>query len=179
MLTVDKAAVVLIDVQGKLASLMFERERLYQNLRILLQGARILELPILWLEQYPKGLGPTVPEIAAILDGLEPIDKTAFSACGEPRFNEALAATGRRQAIVAGIESHVCVYQTTRDLLASGHEVEIIADAVSSRTEANYRLGLERMESMGASVSSVEMCLFELLREAGSEQFKQISRLVR
>ncbi|MBT3346234.1 MAG: hydrolase [Gemmatimonadetes bacterium] len=179
MLTVDKAAVVLIDVQGKLASLMFERDRLYQNLQILLQGARILELPILWLEQYPKGLGPTVPQIAGILDGLEPIAKTSFSACGEPRFIEALAATGRRQAIVAGIESHVCVYQTTRDLLASGHEVEIIADAVSSRTEANCRLGLKRMESMGASMSSVEMCLFELLREAGSEQFKQISRLVR
>ena len=179
MLTTDQAALVLIDVQGKLASLMFERERLYQNLQILLKGARILGLPILWLQQYPKGLGPTVPEIAAILDGLEPIDKTAFSACGESRFTEALAASGRRQAIVAGIESHVCVYQTTRDLLSSGHDVEVIADAVSSRSETNYLLGLERMASMGAARSSVEMCLFELLREAGSDAFKQISKLVR
>lgn len=179
MLKVENAAIVLVDVQGKLASLMFERERLFENLQILLKGARILELPVLWLEQYPQGLGPTIPEIAEILDGQSPISKTSFSACGEPGFVEALAQSGRKQVIVAGIESHVCVYQTTRDLLAKGVDVEVIGDAVSSRTEANYRLGIDRMASMGATVSSTEMCLFELLREAGSDVFKQISQLVR
>ncbi len=179
MVRVDQSSFVLIDVQGKLATLMFERQRLVENLQILLKGARILNLPILWLEQYPKGLGPTVPEVAEILDGLDPISKTTFSACGEQRFLDALSTTGRRQTIVAGIESHVCVYQTTRDLLADDMEVEVITDAVSSRTEANYRLGLGRMASMGATLSSVEMCLFELLREAGSDPFKEISRLVR
>lgn len=179
MLSVDRSALVLIDVQGKLASLMFEKDRLYRNLQILLRGARILDVPILWLEQYPKGLGPTVPEIAELLTGLTPIAKTAFSACGEPQFIEALERTGRRQTLVAGIESHVCVYQTTRDLLTSGHDVEVVTDAVSSRTETNYRVGLERMSSMGAGLSSVEMCLFELMRQAGGDQFKEISRLVR
>ncbi len=175
----DEAAVVLIDVQGKLASLMFERERLYANLQILLRGARILEIPVLWLEQYPQGLGPTVPEIASLLEGFTPIAKTTFSACGDAAFLQTLEKTGRRQTIVAGIESHVCVYQTARDLLHRDYDVEIVTDAVSSRSETNYRLGLERMSSMGATLSSVEMCLFELLGEAGSDQFKEISRLVR
>jgi nicotinamidase-related amidase len=179
MLKVESTAIVLIDVQGKLASLMFERERLVQNLQILLKSAHILDLPILWLEQYPQGLGPTIPELAAILDGETPISKTSFSACGEPNFMEALGESGCQQAMVAGIESHVCVYQTTRDLLAEDLEVEVIGDAVSSRTEANYKLGIQRMANMGATISSVEMCLFELLREAGSDVFKQISRLVR
>lgn len=179
MLNIENATIVLIDVQGKLASLMFKRERLVQNLQILLKGARILELPILWLEQYPQGLGPTIPEIATILDGQTPISKTSFSACGEPGFVEALARSGRKQVIVAGIESHVCVYQTTRDLLATGLEVEVIGDAVSSRTEANYRLGIDRMANMGATISSMEMCLFDLLGEAGSDVFKQISQLIR
>ena len=179
MLQTQDSIVVLIDVQGKLASLMSDREQLYRQLQILLHGARILKVPILWLEQYRQGLGPTVAELAAILDGLEPIDKTTFSACGSPRFMQDLRQSGRRSVIVAGIESHVCVYQTTRDLLSAGYDVEVIAYAVSSRTVDNRQAGLQRMASLGAGMMSTEMVLFEWLRQAGSAEFKEISRLVR
>ncbi|HJP31245.1 MAG TPA: hydrolase [Candidatus Latescibacteria bacterium] len=179
MLRVEDSVVVLIDVQGKLAELMHEKEQLYQQLKILLRGARVLEVPILWLEQYPQGLGPTVPEISALLEGLEPIDKTSFSACGAEQFQQALRDVDRSTVVVAGIEGHVCVYQTVQDLLVAGFSVEVVGDAVSSRTAANRRAGLERMERLGAGMVTVEMVLFEWLREAGTAAFKEISKLVR
>lgn len=179
MTTADHSLVALIDVQGKLASLMHEREALYRQLQIFLQGTRILDIPVLWLEQYPKGLGPTVPEIASLLVDLQPIAKTSFSAFGDPTFHEALTQSGRRHVVVAGIEAHVCVYQTARDLLAEGYSVDVVQDAVSSRTQANRDAGLARMTRLGAGMTTVEMQLFDWLREAGSPQFKEISRLVR
>ena len=179
MLAVEDSIVVLIDVQGKLAELMHDKQQLYRHLQILLRGARILGIPILWLEQYPKGLGPTVAEVAEILDDLDPIDKISFSACGSERFQQALRDSGRKSVAVAGIESHVCVYQTTRDLLTAGYRVEVIGDAVSSRSSDNRQAGLQRMASLGAGMMSTEMILFEWLREAGSDEFKEISRLVR
>ncbi len=179
MLQTADSIVVLIDVQGKLAELMYDKQRLYLQLLMLLRGARILKIPILWLEQYPQGLGPTVPEIAAVLADLEPIDKTSFSACGSPRFQQALQDSGRKSVVVAGIESHVCVYQTARDLLTEGYRVEVVADAVSSRTVDNRQAGLQRMARLGAGMMSTEMLLFEWLRESGSADFKEISRLVR
>ncbi len=179
MLRPDNTALIVVDVQGKLATLMHQKEELYRNLQILIQGARALELPILWLEQYPKGLGPTIPEVAELLTGLQPVAKTRFSGCGEPEFCEELRATGRRQLLLAGIETHICVYQTARDLLAQGYHVEVVADAVSSRTPQNRQIGLGKMRQHGAEVTSVEMVLFELLREAGTPAFKQIAPLVR
>lgn len=179
MLKVTDSVVTLIDVQGKLAQLMHERESLYRHLQILLQGTRLLGVPIIWLEQYPQGLGPTVPEIAQLLDGLEPIEKTCFSACGSDDYQQALRGTGAKSVLLAGIESHVCVYQTARDLLAAGYCVEVAADAVSSRTSDNRDAGLRRMAADGAGLMTTEMVLFEWLREAGSTEFKEISRLVR
>ena len=137
MLQRDHAALVLIDIQGKMAERMHDKETLYRNLQILVQGARALDLPVLWLEQYPRGLGPTIPEIAELLSDQRPLAKTCFSACGLDAFQTALRATGRRQILLAGIESHICVWQTARDLLNTGHHVEIVSDAVSSRTAAN------------------------------------------
>jgi len=179
LLTPDQSVLALIDVQGKLAQLMHEREALFDNLQRLVKGVRVLELPVLWLEQYPQGLGPTIPEVAHLLTGLQPIAKTCFSAWGSGEFRDRLAAAGRRQVLLAGIESHVCVYQTAVDLLAAGYEVEVVADAVSSRTAANRRLGLDRMRLAGARVSSVEMALFELLRTAEAPAFKEIARIVK
>jgi nicotinamidase-related amidase len=179
MLTAENTALVLIDVQGKLATLMHQREQLYRNLQILIQGVRILELPVLWLEQYPQGLGPTIPEVTKLLPDRQPIPKLCFSGCGQPEFGDALRATGRRQLLVAGIEAHICVYQTTRDLLAQGYHVEVVADAVSSRTPENRQVGLDRMAREGAGLTCVEMSLFELLREAFGPQFKEIARLVK
>ncbi|MDA0745956.1 MAG: hydrolase [bacterium] len=179
MLKAEHTALALIDVQGKLASLMVEKESLFRNLRILIQGAQVLELPIFWMEQYPEGLGPTVPEVAELLAGVEPISKLCFSACGKTEFLDGLRQRQVRQVLVAGIETHICVYQTARNLLDLGFHVEVVADAVSSRTQQNRNIGLEKMACAGAEITSVEMALFELLREAGTPQFKQIARLVK
>jgi nicotinamidase-related amidase len=179
MLKPDNTALILIDIQGKLASLMHQREQLYRNLEILLKGAQVLELPILWLEQYPQGLGPTIPEVAGLLKDQQPLAKLCFSACGLPEFSQALRASGRRRVLLAGIEAHICVYQTCRDLLDQGYGVEVVGDAVSSRTPENKKTGLDRMAQAGAVLTSVEMALFELLRVAGTPQFKEIARLVK
>lgn len=179
MLKVATTALVLIDVQGKLATLMHEKDELFRNLEILIRGVDTLELPILWLEQYPEGLGPTVPQIAALMGERTPISKTCFSACGSDEFRQQLRACGRRQLLLAGIEAHICVYQTARHLLAEGFRVEVVADAVSSRTPQNRSIGLDEMVRAGACLTSVEMALFELLEEAGSPQFKTIAGLVK
>ena len=175
----NETAFVLIDVQGKLAQVMHQREDLFRNLGILIRGLRKLGVPIIWLEQYPEGLGPTIPEVADLLAGEQPIPKVCFSACGVPEFTAQLEAAGRKHIVVAGIEAHICVYQTVRDLLASGHTVEVVSDCVSSRTPENRQVGLERMAQMGASVTSVEMLLFEMLREANTDTFREIAKLVR
>ncbi len=179
MLKIENTALILIDVQGKLAGLMHEKEELFRNLEILIRGAEALDLPILWLEQYPQGLGPTVPEVAQLLGDRKPIEKTCFSACGNDEFRRQLQNCGRRQLLVAGIETHICVYQTARHLLHEDYHVEVVGDAVSSRTAQSKALGLEKMAGAGAQVSSVEMALFELLEEAGTPQFKTIARLVK
>jgi len=175
----ESAALVVVDVQGKLASLMHDREQFYSNLQILARGARILELPIYWLEQYPEGLGPTIPEMSELLTDLEPMSKVCFSGCGLDEFAEKLRSGGRQQILVCGLETHICVYQTVRDLLADGYHVQVVADAVSSRTAGNRQIGLDRMARLGAHLTSVEMALFELLGKAGTPPFKEIARLVK
>jgi len=178
MLQIDDTALLIIDIQGKLASLMYEKERLYDNTVKMLQAARILGLDVICTEQYPQGLGPTVPEISEHLD-VETIPKLAFSCCGQEEFGAALARTGCSQVLVAGIETHICVFQTTMDLLAGDYDVHILSDAVSSRTKANWKLGLERMNHAGAVISGVEMALFEMLQVAKGDQFKQIAKIVK
>ncbi len=179
MLKVREAVLVVVDVQGKLAESMYERDRLYQNLRTLIKGCQVLQIPRLWLEQYPKGLGPTVPEVAELLAGGSPIAKVSFSGCGQTEFVEHLREHGRQQVLIAGIEAHVCVYQTVRDLLKDGYHVEVVADAVSSRTAENRQIGLDRMARAGAAITSVEMALFELMEKAGTPEFKEIVGLVK
>jgi len=179
VLKTNNTALVLIDIQGKLASLMHDKETLYANLQTLVKGVQALELPILWLEQYPKGLGPTIPELSALLQGQAPLAKTCFSAYGLDEFRQALQQTRRRQILLAGIETHICVYQTARDLLDNGFYVEVVADAVSSRTPQNNAVGLEKMLHCGAQITAVEMCLFELLQKAGGAQFKEIAALIK
>ncbi|MFH1568065.1 MAG: hydrolase [Gemmatimonadota bacterium] len=179
MLRPDSAGLVVVDVQGKLATLMHDREALYRNLQILIAGSQVLRLPIFWLEQYPQGLGPTIPEVAELLGDLKPLPKVCFSGCGDDEFRRRVRTSGRCQLLLCGIEAHICVYQTTRDLLAEGYHVELVADAVSSRTAANRQIGLDRAARLGAHITSVEMALFELLRVAGGPEFKEIARLVK
>lgn len=165
--------------RGKLAHLMHQKEALFENLQRIIKGAQVLGIPILWVEQNPEGLGPTIPEVAHLLPDVQPISKLSFSCCGSDRFVGALEATKRTQVLLAGIEAHVCVYQTTVDLLDLGYGVEIVADAVSSRTAQNKQIGLARASGAGAALTSVEMALFELLRAAEGPEFKEILKIVK
>ncbi|MBN1400522.1 MAG: hydrolase [Anaerolineae bacterium] len=179
MLSRDNTLLVLVDVQGKLAQIMHDREALFRNLVQLVRGVRVLGLPIIWMEQNPRGLGPTIPELAELLPDLEPIPKLSFSCCGSPEFHRALKAHDRRQVLIAGIETHVCIYQTTLDLLSLGYEVQVVGDAVSSRRAVNREIALERVRQAGAAVTSVEMALFEILRVAEGPAFKAMLQVVR
>lgn len=179
MFSIDKSLLLVIDIQGKLADLMTDKKQTYDNVEILIQGAKILNLPILVTEQYPKGLGHTIEPLAKLLTDITPIEKTSFSCCGDTKFMDALQSTNRNQIIICGIETHICVYQTSVELLKMGYELEIIADAVSSRTIDNKLIGLDKIKSAGGQISCTETILFELLKKAGSSEFKEISKLVK
>ncbi|HPC96894.1 MAG TPA: hydrolase [Sedimentisphaerales bacterium] len=179
MLEIDQCCLVVVDIQGKLAQLMADKETLFRNVRILIQAARILEIPILWCQQVPQALGPTVPEVAELLAGVEPIDKASFSCAGHEPFNVKLESLSRRQVVLCGIETHVCIYQTAMDLLAQDYGVTVVADAVSSRTAENRQIALARLAAEGAAVACTEMVLFELLKTAQHPHFKPIARLVK
>ena len=179
MLKRENTVLLLIDIQGKLAHLMHAKESLFDSLQKLIKGIQVLDIPILWVEQNPTGLGPTIPEIAALLPDNEPISKMSFSSCREERFLQALKEQNRSQVLVAGIETHICVYQTTADLIDMGYEVQIVTDAVSSRVAENKQVGLQKMSTAGALMTSVETALFELLGVAGGDVFKEIVRIVK
>ena len=177
-----KTVLVIIDVQEKLMPVIDGADEVIRNLERLVRGCHILGVPVVITEQYVKGLGPTVEPVRRALEetsGYEPIEKMCFSADGCDAFSARLAALGRTQVLVAGVETHVCVYQTVEDLLARDLSVSVIADAVSSRTPRNRELALQRFVSDGAKLSSTEMALFELTVYAGTDEFRAISRLVR
>jgi nicotinamidase-related amidase len=171
----ERAALVVVDVQEAFRPAVLDFERVAGEVGRLVQGARALGVPLVVTEQYPRGLGSTVPEVADLLDGVEPVEKVCFSAAAAEGFD----LQGRDQALLCGIESHVCVSQTAHDLLDGGLEVHVARDAVSSRTAENRELGLRKMESAGAVVTSVETALFELVGAAGSEEFKAVQALVK
>jgi nicotinamidase-related amidase len=167
---------LVIDVQTKLVDQMAERERLVANIARLVAGAKILGLPVQATEQYPKGIGPTVPELATRLPPRP--EKLTFSCCGLPEVAEQFRASGVRKVVLAGIETHVCVQQTALDLVAQGFHVYVPADAVASRKELDRELALRRMERAGVVLTTTEAALFEWTEVAGTPEFKQISRLV-
>ncbi len=179
MLEIDKSVLLVIDVQEKLLPVINEKEHVTANITKLIRGAQVLEIPLLVTEQYPKGLGKTVPEIAELIPAIEPLPKTSFSCYSDEGFKKALVASGRKQVLICGIECHVCVYQTAMELKEAGYEVQVVADAVSSRTAENKEIGLNLMRQTGISVSGVETVLFELIKIAEGEKFKAISRIVK
>jgi nicotinamidase-related amidase len=171
----ERAALVVVDVQEGFRKVMPEFGRIAEATATLVRGADAIGVPVLITEQYPKGLGETAPEVAeALPDDARPLEKTIFSAAEAEGFD----LEGRDQAIVCGIETHVCVNQTVLDLLASGAEVQVVEDAVSSRFEGNKRIGLQKMERAGAVLTSVETALFELLGRAGTDEFKAVQKLI-
>ena len=159
--------------------LMPQADDLTNNLTRMIEAARILSLPILWTEQAPDKIGKTIPQIAGLLKDNSPIEKISFSCCRDAVFMQALGRLEKKQILMTGIETHVCVYQTARDLIAAGFDVQLILDAVSSRNEFNKHVGVEKIKAMGGHVTSVETVVCELLGEAKGNQFKEILKLIK
>lgn len=185
-LVAEKAGLCVIDIQEKLAAAMPEKvlKGTLRNCLNLIETARVLSLPVAVSEQYPKGLGRTLPVIAESVLRLPReqvffFDKLQFGCPGTPSFDAWLARSGRSQWVLAGMESHVCVYQTARALVQAGLEVQVPRDAVVSRTLANWEVGLTLMDRSGAVVSCTEAVIFDLLKQAGTQEFKVLSRLIR
>ncbi|VGO22880.1 isochorismatase family protein [Pontiella sulfatireligans] len=179
MLKRDEAVLVFIDVQGRLHEIMDGKEALDANLEKLIRCAQLLEVPILATEQIPEKLGPTNEPFKSMLADEVAVSKSSFSCCGEPKFMEQLERLGRRQFILVGIETHVCVYQTAIDLVEFGSEVFIAADAVASRSPENKALALQALRGAGAKALPTETLLFALLRDAADPRFKELLKLIK
>ncbi|MBN2496833.1 MAG: isochorismatase family protein [Deltaproteobacteria bacterium] len=175
------AALLVIDVQEKLFARMHDKEGLRRAVLQAVQGAIALDLPIVWAEQYPAGMGPTIPELDSLLRqaGRAPLAKKTFSCLAHPEIEAAVRACGAERWLLAGIETHVCVFQTARDLVAAGYRVEVLADACSSRRPADREAGLRRIEQEGGLRASVEMALFDLLGAAEGPAFKRVLSIVK
>ncbi len=179
-LQVTSSQLVLLDMQVKLASAMpvDAMADVVKNCGILLQAAKILDVPLIVTEQYPQGLGHTLPELTALLPACNPVEKIAFSCVNEPKFNRQLTRD-HAQVVLSGMEAHICILQTALDLLAAGKQVFIAEDAVISRSYANKANAIARMRDAGCVISNTESIVFEWLGMAGSDAFKTISKLVR
>jgi nicotinamidase-related amidase len=175
-LEAEQCALVVIDIQEKLLPPIFQKEQLVRNAQLLIRAAGILKIPALVSTQYAKGLGGTVPDVASLLPGTESIDKTLFSCFGSDAFCSLLKRLpGQRTTLLlCGMESHICVAQTALSALREGYLVHIASDAVSSRTEWNWKIGLDRMRAAGAIISSTEMMIYELMRSSSSAAFKEL-----
>lgn len=179
LLNRDETALVIIDVQERLAAAMSERERVVANCLHLAALAEMYSIPVIVTEQYPRGLGPTVLEIKEALHAYRPVEKITFSCCEAPSFLAEIRATGRIRLVLTGMETHICVLQTCLGLLGEGFAVHVAADAVCSRSKANWKSGCGIMRDAGAAITNTETVLFQLLREAGTEEFKTISKRIR
>ena len=178
MLRIDDTAVVIVDVQTRLVPAIDQADRVVHNVRTLAAAAGVLGLDIVWTEQNPRALGPTVAELADVLPG-EPIEKMTFSCGKHPPFLAELAGRSKPQILLAGIETHVCIYQTAMDLIDAEYEVHVVADAAGSRDPENKAVALAKMCAAGANITTVEMALFELMVTAEHERFRDILRLVK
>ena len=176
-----KPVLVVVDVQERLFNAMDveRRDDMVRNIKILGAAARRLGLPVLATEQYPKGLGRTLPELRGLLEDVTPIEKTVFSCCSAPGFIERLRGLDPSRVILAGIEAHVCVLLTALDLLDQGFQVSVVADAVSSRTPAKVELGLAQARQAGAVVTATETVVFQLLGRADTDAFREIAKLLK
>jgi nicotinamidase-related amidase len=172
----QETSLLVVDIQERLAAVMGDRERVVANAGRLIAGAKLLGVPVVHSEQYPRGLGPTVPELRAALEPAAPVEKLTFDCCGEPTFAPALERTA---VVVCGMETHICVLQTVLGLIARGAVVHVAADAACSRDPENARVALELMRDAGAVVTCTETVLFQLLERAGTPEFKAVQQLVK
>jgi nicotinamidase-related amidase len=187
MLDPATTLLVLLDVQEKLTSVMHEREALVASLVKLLKGMNVLGIPVIQVEQNPAKMGPTIADLQPLLPGTPPLTKTCFSCSGSDAFNASVKASGRKQILIAGIETHVCVYQTAVALIRDSYAVEVVADAVSSRHAQDHAVGLEKIREAGrhsngsgqGHITTVETALFELMRTADHASFREILKIVK
>lgn len=175
-LEAEQCALIVIDIQEKLLPPIFQKEQLVRNTQLLIRAAHILKIPAIVSTQYAKGLGPTVPDVASLLAGTEAVDKTLFSCFGSEVFCSLIKRLpGQRTTLLlCGMESHICVTQTALAALRDGYLVHVASDAVSSRTKWNWKIGLDRMRTAGAIISSTEMMIYELMRSSSSAAFKEL-----
>ena len=174
-----RACVLVVDVQERLVPVMWNFAPVEKYCRAMILAARELDLPVLATEQYPKGLGRTVSEIRSAIPDYQPIEKVAFNCCGEPTFVSEIKKLGRPKILVTGMETHICVLQTTVGLLKAEFIVHVVEDAVCSRTRENWDTGKAFMRDAGAVVTCTETALFQILRVAGTEEFKSISQRIK
>ncbi len=179
LLSAKESLLLVIDIQDRLLPVMHEGERVVRQTGILLQAAARLQIPVLLTEQYPKGLGATVPEIRAAAGDSAALEKLHFSAWSEPSVREHIARVDCPQVVIAGIEAHVCVLQTALELAGAGHKVMVVTDAISSRHPDSAAVAKDRMMAAGIGLATTEMCLFEWLGSAAHPEFKTLSRLIK
>jgi len=178
LISAEESCLMVIDVQEKLVPAMCGMDPVIENIRILMLAAAKLSVPVLVSEQYPKGLGHTIAELSSLAEDV-PCEKISFSGLAEAGFATRFHNLGRRQVVMVGIEAHVCVLQTSMQLLSRGVRVFVVADATTSRTDKNHDLALQRLAAAGAVIVSTEMVVFEWLERAGTDEFKELSKLIR
>ena len=174
----DETLLLVVDIQDRLARVMNDKDQVIHHSRILIHAAAEMDFPVLVTEQYPKGLGLTVPELLDCVDEDRLFTKNSFTAYTD-QVKEALGRLGRKKILIAGMETHVCVFQTARDLLGDGYQVFLVGDAVTARTRINHMNGLDLIRSMGAVITNTETAVFDLLKVAGTPEFKVMSALIK
>jgi nicotinamidase-related amidase len=180
LLRAEECALAVVDIQEKLLPSIWEKERVVRNAQVLIRAAEAMDIPVVVTTQYVKGLGPVVPEIASLLPETTPIEKLEFGCFGNDAFCSAVGQlAGRNTLLVCGIETHICVMQTALGALNQRMNVHVAADAVSSRTELNWTLGLQRMRDAGAVISSTEMMIYELMGKSGTATFKEMLKWIK
>ena len=179
MLKKDDTGLIIVDIQGKLANIVNDSERLINNCKKLILGAQVLNLPIVWLEQNPEKLGATEEQLSRLLSAHKPITKYTFNSCNEPEFVQAVKDAKVTNWLVCGIEAHICIYQTVRGLIDRDYQVHLVTDCISSRAPENKALALTKIAEIGGQTTGLEMCLYELVEDCRSEAFRPILHLIK
>ena len=179
MISAQKTALLVVDIQGKLANIVADSEGLISNTSKLIRCCQVLSVPILVLEQNPKGLGPTTAELRRLLVDSDRLEKLTFNALGEPEIKSHILNMNKPTWLVAGIEAHICVYQTVRGMINAGLQVDVIADCISARTRSNLDLAIDNMRHLGANISSVEMCTYDMLQSSQHSEFKDVLNIIK
>jgi len=175
----EHTAGLIIDIQEKLTPHIYKHELISSNITLLIRGLRVLDIPLILTQQYTRGLGETITSISEAIGNIIPVEKISFSCCDEPVFMKKINQLGKKNIIIAGTEAHVCVLQTVLDLIDNAYLPVVIEDCISSRKKRDKKIAVERMRQMGAVITTYESILFELTRFAGTDVFKQISRIIK